>query len=56
MLDTIGLQPILDLNLRLGWAHFFAGDAVENSWGLDFEGDYNDDDVDYVYAQAKLIF
>ena len=41
-----------DLNLRLGWAHFFADDAIENSWG----GGANDDDVDYLYVQAALTF
>ncbi len=40
-----------DLNLRVGWAHFFADDAIENSWGLG-----QDDDVDYVYVQALLVF
>ncbi|GAB4351140.1 MAG: alginate export family protein [Candidatus Abyssubacteria bacterium] len=41
-----------DLNLRVGWAHFFADDAIENSWGAGT----SDDDVDYVYAQAMLVF
>jgi hypothetical protein len=40
-----------DLNLRAGWAHFFADDAIENSWGAG-----EDDDVDYVYVQAMLVF
>ena len=40
-----------DLNLRAGWAHFFPGDAIENSW---VNG--KDDDVDYLYVQAALIF
>ncbi len=44
-----------DLNLRLGWAHFFADDAIENSWGFDGV-DTNDDDVDYIYVQALLVF
>ena len=55
--DEVGLELDLvasydyteDLNLRLGWAHFFAGDAIENSWG-------GDDDVDYLYVQAALTF
>jgi hypothetical protein len=38
-----------DLNLRAGWAHFFADDATENLHG-------NSDDEDYVYAQALLVF
>lgn len=42
-----------DLNLRIGWAHFFADDAIENSWGGPAGGD---DDVDYVYVQALLVF
>jgi hypothetical protein len=39
-----------DLNLRVGWAHFFADDAIENS----FSGE--DDDMDYLYVQAALDF
>ena len=51
-LDLIAdYQYTEDLNLRVGWAHFFADDAVEQSWGAG-----NDDDVDYVYAQATLVF
>ncbi|RJP19770.1 MAG: hypothetical protein C4520_12470 [Candidatus Abyssobacteria bacterium SURF_5] len=45
-----------DLNLRVGWAHFFAGDAIEN---IDIGGGVasdDDDDVDYVYVQALLVF
>ena len=38
-----------DLNLRVGWAHFFVDDAVENAFG-------GDDDVDYLYVQAALDF
>jgi hypothetical protein len=52
-LDLIAdYQYTEDLNLRVGWAHFFADDAVENSWG----GGVDDDDMDYVYAQATLVF
>ncbi len=38
-----------DLNLRVGWAHFFADDAIENAFG-------GDDDVDYLFVQATLDF
>jgi hypothetical protein len=58
--DEVGMELDLvadyayteDLNLRAGWAHFFADDAIENSWG----GTTEDDDVDYLYVQASLIF
>lgn len=40
-----------DLNLRAGWAHFFVDDALENAWGAG-----QDDDVDYLYVQALLVF
>ncbi len=51
-LDLIAdYQYTEDLNLRAGWAHFFADDAIENSWGAG-----QDDDVDYVYVQAALVF
>lgn len=57
--DNVGLeldvaadyQYTEDLNLRAGWAHFFADDAIENSWGGG-----SDDDIDYVYVQAALVF
>lgn len=57
--DNVGLELDLvadyqyteDLNLRAGWAHFFTDDAIENSWGAG-----QDDDVDYVYVQAALVF
>ncbi|RJP69317.1 MAG: DUF1302 family protein [Candidatus Abyssobacteria bacterium SURF_17] len=57
--DQVGMELDLaasyqyteDLNLRAGWAHFFADDAIEDSWGAG-----NDDDVDYVYVQALLVF
>jgi hypothetical protein len=38
-----------DLNLTVGWSHFFVGDAVENAYG-------NDDDMDYLYVEATLDF
>jgi hypothetical protein len=41
-----------DLNLTVGWAHFFVGDAMENAYG----GGTNDDDIDYLYVQAALDF
>ncbi len=58
--DEVGLELDLaaeyqyteDLNLRIGWSHFFADDAIENSWG----GTTDDDDIDYVYVQAALSF
>ena len=57
--DDVGLELDLiadyqyteDLNLRVGWTHFFVDDAIENSWGLG-----QDDDVDYLYVQALLVF
>lgn len=57
--DTVGYELDLladyqyteDLNLRVGWAHFFADDAIKNSWGVG-----HDDDVDYLYVQAMLVF
>jgi hypothetical protein len=57
--DNVGMELDLvasyqyteDLNLRAGWAHFFADDAIENSWGAG-----KDDDIDYVYVQAALVF
>jgi hypothetical protein len=55
-----------DLTLSAGWAHLFVDDAMENSWGWHEElyvgdgwyVDYctSDDDVDYLYVQAKLVF
>ncbi len=39
-----------DLNLRVGWTHFFVDDAIENSFGG------QDDDVDYLFVQAALDF
>ena len=58
--DGVGIETDLvvsydyteDLNLRAGWAHFFADDAIEDSWG----GTTNDDDIDYLYVQASLTF
>jgi hypothetical protein len=55
--DEVGMELDLvadyqyteDLLLRAGWAHFFADDAVENAFG-------EDDDVDYVFADAILVF
>jgi hypothetical protein len=41
-----------DLNLKVGWAHFFVDDAMENAYG----GGVNDDDIDYLYVQAALDF
>ena len=38
-----------DLNLTVGWSHFFVGDAVENAYG-------DDDDMDYLYVEAALDF
>lgn len=51
-LDVVAdYQYTEDLNLRAGWAHFFADDATENAWG-----NGEDDDIDYVYVQAALLF
>jgi hypothetical protein len=57
-LDIIAdYQYTEDLNLRVGWAHFFADDAIENSWGGGLANPGGgDDDVDYVYVQALLVF
>jgi hypothetical protein len=60
--DTVGWELDLavdyqyteDLLLTLGWAHFFADDALDYSWGT-YDGS-SADDVDYGYIQAKLIF
>jgi hypothetical protein len=41
-----------DLNLKVGWAHFFVDDAMENAFG----SGTNDDDIDYLYVQAALDF
>jgi len=57
--DAVGIETDLvvsydyteDLNLRAGWAHFFADDAIEDSWGGG-----EDDDIDYLYVQAALTF
>ncbi len=50
-LDIVGdYQYTEDLNLRFGWTHFFADDAIENSFGG------QDDDVDYLFVQATLDF
>ncbi len=38
-----------DLTLSAGWSHFFTGDAVENAFG-------GDDDLDYVWWEAQLVF
>jgi hypothetical protein len=46
---TAAYQYTEDLNLTVGYAHFFTGDAVENAYG-------GDDDVDYLYVQAALDF
>jgi hypothetical protein len=46
---TADYQYTEDLTLRAGWAHFFPGDAIENAFG-------SDDDVDYVFADANLVF
>jgi hypothetical protein len=51
---AVDYQYTEDLLLTAGWAHFFPDDAIKNSWGADIE--FNDDDVDYIYAQAKLTF
>jgi hypothetical protein len=56
--DEVGIELDLavdyayteDLNLRVGWAHFFVDDAIENATGGD------DDDVDYLYVKASLDF
>lgn len=54
-----------DLTLSAGWAHFFVGEAFENSYGFVgmqevddgvWDIETNDDDIDYLYIQAKLIF
>ena len=58
--DSVGIELDIvadyqyteDLNLRVGWAHFFVDDAMENAWG----GGSEDDDIDYLYVQAALTF
>lgn len=43
------LQYSEDLKLSAGWSHFFADDAEENAFG-------NDDDLDYLWWEATLVF
>jgi hypothetical protein len=49
---AVDYQYTEDLLLTAGWAHFFADNAIENSWG----GGVADDDVDYIYVDAQLTF
>ncbi len=49
---TFDYQYTEDLLLSAGWAHLFAMDGMENSWG---DG-VNDDDIDYIYVEAQLTF
>jgi len=63
--DEVGIELDLaadyqyteDLNIRVGWAHFFVDDATENSWGVSsLTPTKEDDDVDYLYVRASLDF
>jgi hypothetical protein len=58
--DAVGIELDLgidyqyteDLLLSAGWAHLFVDDAMEQSWGANID----DDDIDYIYVEAKLSF
>ena len=50
-----------DLSFLFGWSHLFVGDGLaegnfSDGHGLFFNGGTDDDDADYVYAQALVMF
>ena len=45
-----------DLTLSGGWSHFFVDDAIENAFSDVATGSQADDDLDYLWWEAALIF
>ena len=50
------LQYSEDLTLSAGWSHFFVDNAIESAFSFPTNNGMADDDLDYLWWEAQLVF